>query len=248
VGLLDLNVRHATRLQLGPLMASRADKQISFLTEAVVGMPLGHNISPDVMPRLYKKLWALPWDNARKAVFWLLSFNGLPTAERMHMEDQVCECGAPLPGRAHHFWDCPVAQAVRGEIERGLNHNGGGPYALNRHHVWLCHHPECPGLHDGVWMVVCLAALLAMHKGMKVLTRWRLFGDGRAAGRPPPPASQRVAAASRVARATFWDYVADFLSLGLAPVTWTSEITEAHPFIHLCTLAAGGRGLRLHRV
>ena len=90
-----------------------------------------------------------------------------------------------------------------------------------------------------------------MHKGMKLLTCWRLHGTGGACQReqrPPPPAAQRIAAASRVAQASFWDYVQDFLSLGLAPVTWTAEVTVGHPFIQLHQQAGGGRSLRLHKV
>jgi hypothetical protein len=250
VPLAKMKVKQATQLQLGPILERRADKQLSFLTEACVSMPQGHNISPDSLPPLYKKLWALPWDNSRKVIFWQLTLDGLPTAQRLHQGGESCACGALGPGRAHHFWDCPVAAAVRGEVERGLNH-GGGQYSLLRHHVWLCRLPSRPGLHYGVWLVVCLSALLAMHKGMKLLTRWRLHGHGGARQRdqpPPPPEAQRIPVASRVAKASFWDYVQDFLSLGLAPVTWTAELTAGHPFIQLHQPAVGGRTLRLHKV
>lgn len=250
VPLAKMKVKQATQLQLGPLLASRAAKQMSFLEEACVSLPLDHNISPDNMPPLYKRLWELPWDNSKKVVFWLLSLNGLPTAERLHQEGESCACGVQVPGRAHHFWDCPVATAVREEIEKGLN-NGGGHYSLLRHHVWLCMRPPWPGLHVGVWQVVCLSALLAMHRGMKLLTHWRLHGNGAARQRdqrPPPPVAQRVAAASRVAKASFWDHVQDFLGLGLAPVTWCAEVPVGHPFIQLHQPAADGRSLRLHKV
>ena len=246
VGLEQLKVKQATKLQLGPLLEDRAAKQVSFLSEAVAALPQGHNISPDCMPRLYKQVWQLPWDNKKKQVFWLLTLNGLPTAERLHKEEEACSCGAQMPGRAHHFWECPVAAAVRGEIERALNHTGG-QIGVQRDNVWLLSPPHSPGLHRGVWLVVCLAAMLAMHKGMRLLTRWRLHrpGDNE---RAPPPAPRRIAAASRVATASFWDEIQDFLSLGLSPATWVSELTQQHPFIKLTTLPCGERKLALNRV
>lgn len=249
VGLSQLKVKQATKLQLGPLMEARAVKQMSFLSEAVVGMnmPLGCNgISPDSLPPLYKQLWGLPWDNKKKVVYWLLTHNGLPTAERLGKTEETCYCGVQMPGRAHHFWDCPVALAVRGEIERALSHNSRH-VDIERHHVWLMHTPPCRGLHRGVWLVACLSALLAMHTGMRLLTRWRLH-TAQEHERAPPPEDERIGAASRVAIASFWDELQDFISLGLAPATWISEITNQHPLIKVSTRAGGERKLALHKV
>jgi hypothetical protein len=213
-------------------------------------MPVGHVTTADFMLPIFRKLWALPWDNNRKEVYWRLTLDALPTAARMHQQGEACNCGVRTPGRAHHFWDCPVAVAVRSEIERGLNH-GGGQYSLDRHHVWLCVPPGRPGLHEGVWQVVCLAAILAMDKGRKLLTKWRMEGDLGAhhnGPRPPPPLPQRIPAASRVATTTFWDYVQDFICLGMAPATWVADITNTHPYIKLHQTTAGERKLRMNKV
>ena len=250
VCLLKLKVKLATRLQLGPLLQARGEKHAAFLQEACISWPAGHGTTPAFMLPIFKKLWALPWDNNRKEVYWRLTLDALPTAARMHMQGEPCNCGVMMPNRAHHFWDCPVALAVRNEIERGLNH-GGGQHPVERHHVWLCCPPGRPGLHAGVWQVVCLAAVLAMDSGRKVLAKWRLEGDlgaHRNGARPPPPLPQRVPAASRVAKAAFWDYVQDFVCLDMAPATWAADITTTHPFIKLHQTAAGDRKLRLHKV
>ena len=250
VGLAQLKVKLATRLQLGPLLEARADKHVAFLTEACVSMPAGHGISPDSMLALFKKLWALPWDNKRKVAYWRLTLDALPTAARRHAQGEPCNCGVMMPDRAHHYWDCPVARAVRQELSRGLNH-GGGQYPLQRHHVWLCRRPSRPDLHAGVWMVVCLAAVLAMDQARKLLDKWRLAGGQGAhyAGpRPPPPLPGRIPAACRVAKAAFWDFVQDFVSLGLAPAPWVADIAPGHPFIHTHAPAAGRRVLQLHKI
>jgi hypothetical protein len=165
------------------------------------------------------RLWRLPWENGRKEAFWRLVYNALPTAERLH-RDQPCHCGAAeqRPGRQHHFWACPVARSVVGQIEaaRAVAAAPAPPPApIGQEHLWLARPPS--GMHDGVWGVVCLAAVEAMAHGMRrlagMLLRWRerqqqqlqpppqqpqpryvqltldafLRLEGGAAGAPPPP-------------------------------------------------------------
>jgi hypothetical protein len=96
-----------------------------------------------------------------------------------------------------------------------------------------------------------LAALIAMDKGRKMLVAWRLAADaaqphGRMGGQgaqqqaPPPPLPQRIPIASRVAAATFWDMLQDFVGLGLAPAPWLADVTADHPFLHRVDLPGGG--------
>lgn len=250
IGVQQLRVKVLTSLQMGPILDARADKQVVFMQEACASLSPGHGLSAEDMLPIYRSLWALPWDNKKKEVYWRLALDALPTAARLHLQGEPCNCGVMMPDRAHHFWDCPVAMAVRGEIERALN-SAGGQYNLQRHHLWLCRLPSRPDLHKGVWMVVCMAALLAMNTGRKCLTKWRLEGGQGATGggtRRPPALSRRIAAASRVATAAFWDQVQDFLSLGLAPAPWVADIPVGHPFIQLHTTAGGSRALQLNKV
>ena len=62
------------------------------------------------------RVWDLRWDNLRKEKALLLVHDGLPTAQRVHLVKTnpgiACACGSPNPGRAHCFWECPVARAV----------------------------------------------------------------------------------------------------------------------------------------
>ena len=251
-----MRVRQATRAQLGPLLAARGEKQVAFLQEAYAGAaPSPAQLDAASLYPVFQQLWSLPWENSRKEVYWRLTLDGLPTAARMHQgEGEPCNCGTRLPGRPHHFWECPVAQAVVGELQRVI-----GPQApqLSRAQVWLLQAPQ--GIHGGVWGVVCLAAIIAMEKGRKLLTKWRLAG-GQAGGaqqgarrgagqqRPPPPLAQRLPAASRLAVATIWDCLQDFVGLGLAPAPWVAEVAADHPFLHSVAQPGGGHALRLHRV
>jgi hypothetical protein len=117
------------------------------------------------------QLWHLPWENGRKEVFWRLAYDALPTAARMH-RDQPCECGSgPRPDRHHHFWACPVAQAVVAAVQAALAAAAPPPAEqpapLLPANIWLARAP--PGLDARVWGVVCLAAVEAMNRGRRSL-------------------------------------------------------------------------------
>ena len=60
--------------------------------------------------------------NDMKEDFWRLFHNGFPTAGRLHASEQRCGagCSAVSPGRMHHFWECPVAQAVVAVLTDGF--------------------------------------------------------------------------------------------------------------------------------
>ena len=120
-----------------------------------------------------KRLWRLPWENCRKEPFWRLIYDAFPTAARMHLPDP-CICGGAPADRQHHFWDCPVARSVVGAISAALHGQpaataaaaaGGAPPALPQRSIWLAAPP--PAVHEGVWSVVCLAAVEAMDHGRR---------------------------------------------------------------------------------
>ena len=85
----------------------------------------------------------------------------------------MCVCGPVAGGqppcRRHHFWDCPVAQAVVGVLQQQLA--GWFSDALQPQHVLCMVCPVvvgvagAPALHKGVWRVVCLAAINTMDEG-----------------------------------------------------------------------------------
>jgi hypothetical protein len=165
-----LTVSHACAMLMRPIEERRVARWKEFLAE-VYGQ---HGMSADgdvvrvsQLLKLFKHLWKLGWHNQRKVVFWRLCVNGLPFSDRFHT-GKSCVCtnnGADCPGRLHHFWHCDAAQAVIGEMQRGMQCST----ALQRRHVWLMEVPEEVeerfNNSDAVrqaWRVVCLAAVEAM--------------------------------------------------------------------------------------
>lgn len=70
---------------------------------------------------------------------WRLPMDGVPLAGNSHISVGVeaCGCGtfggahgAPCSLRAHHFWECAVAQAVREQIDNAL------PASITRRQLW----------------------------------------------------------------------------------------------------------------
>ena len=152
IGLSALTVKPATQLQLQPVFDAREAKHMAFLSEACHGLGVAQHAQPKDLRCLLKVLWSIPWDNQCKEFFWRFTVDGLPTAARMHMLGEPCAvCDHLAPDRGHHYWECPVAQAVVQELQRVLAGIGGEP--LRRDHVWLARRPS-PHLYRGVWVVV----------------------------------------------------------------------------------------------
>lgn len=204
-------------------------------------------------------LWRLLWGNQRKDVLWRLSLMGVRGAGGHDVcMGGACACGWDVPAgardspeaaravgapaqRAHAFWSCPVAQSVVAAVQGALPLPAGG--ALHCCHLWLCITPH-PRVQQGVWDVVCLAALNAMQTGRKLL--WKLGrerGEALAAGGvqltlqqawgvgpAPPTVLQR---AQRAAVAHFWANVQDFVQLHRVPTRWEvgARLPSNHPFI-----------------
>lgn len=185
VPVASLTVKKATALQLGPLVELRAQYRNDFVDAVALpvvrGNPAEVAVCRGAVVAAQKSLWRLRWDNHFKEVFWRLVFNGLATAERMHMQGVGCVCGPVVggqPGRRHHFWECPVAQAVVGIMQQQLV--GWMSGALQPHHVLCMRCPEPvpsaggapgPAVHKGVWRVVCLAAINAMDSGRRAANK-----------------------------------------------------------------------------
>ena len=193
VPVAKLTIRAGTALQMGEVWRLRAEAHAGFVAAAT-----GAVVS-DVTPRHLAALrgalgraWAIKWENQHKEVLWRMTVQGVRgVAAHGVPTTHPCPCGG-LPAGAcaaeamqHHFWSCPVAAAVVGELQRGLGAGEGGlgpgEPALGREAVWLLQPPLRPGgqqqprrLHGGVWTVVCLAALTAMDSGRRALVAMHL--------------------------------------------------------------------------
>jgi len=247
VTLSSMSVKEATALLVAPVVASRQAKHQAFLQLAAAHPLPPFQSAPTYreLTNIFSRLWNIPWDNHRKEFFWRFSLDGIPTAARMHMVGASCACGVVAPDRAHHYWDCPIAQAVLAEIKSNLP--AYVATSLHRVHVWLARVPVCtPALHKQVWLVVCQAALLAMDKGRRVFTAIQL-GSSQPSASAALPSDLQLLIAQRVAVTTFWDMLADFAGLRLYPPDWLVQVQAHHPFLGVMQGVDGSRRLVLHR-
>jgi hypothetical protein len=64
---------------------------------------------------------------------------------------------------------------------------------------------------------------------------------------PALPAQQRLVMASKVAVATVWDMLHDFVGVGMCPPAWLLEVGPGHPFLHVVHDAHGEACLQVNR-
>ena len=232
---LTLTVRAATKLLLTDATASKTASMAAYAALALE-LPLEHSdaLAAQVQNML-ARIWRLPWDNKRKEPLWRLVHDGLPTSEKLSSSHprpgarppQPCSCcGAPRPGRAHHFWSCPAAQALVGCLS---THAG---QQLTRAHLWLARPP--PSIHQGVWDAVCVAAVSALDSA-----RRRGYALAHPTGPPATPSLNHIlSTTSRHAILLFWELLADFSTISTLPPSWASVGPE-HLFLRSvdrCTL------------
>jgi len=125
--------------------------------------------------RVLRRWWKLRVPNEHKEPAWRLTLDAFPTAQRMHSGTPCVACGVTEPGVQHHCWECPVAGAVRAEIEGQLRAHRvgeGTPWlaadrGLQCAALWMGVLP-CPQLHRMVWDMVCLAFIGVVDYGRRV--------------------------------------------------------------------------------
>jgi hypothetical protein len=62
----------------------------------------------------------------------------------------------------HHFWDCPVTQAVVATLTSALP---AGSHPLTRPQIWLLQSPA--GVYAAVWPAIAALALYVMERGRR---------------------------------------------------------------------------------
>lgn len=102
-----------------------------------------HIYLPPVTSVLHR-WWNLRVANMYKEAAWRLTLNAFPTAPRMGLHTPCVVCGALSPDVEHHFWSCPVAVAVRREIESQLLIFGLLPscFLIPCFAIWLARPPH----------------------------------------------------------------------------------------------------------
>jgi hypothetical protein len=226
---LDLDVKSGTRLQLGPAWRERGARLRAFYVEA--GAPVAGvsaDEQEDAVRAWLNSVWALRWDNHRKEAVFRLALDAVHAVRFQQLTGASCACGAVGQGRAHAFWDCPVAAAVVSAIRSQLPQGS----VLRREHLWLGRPPAGP-LDRGVWEVVAVAAIAAMLSGLKLLLAWaRASGVwGGVRRRPPPRVDQRAGLAARQAVVAFWAFLQDFAVVQRGPKQWVEGLPLSHPFL-----------------
>ena len=229
-------VRALTSLLMAPAAARRAAEHASFCRLAL-GLHTGGTASVLRFRGALRQAWRLPCPGVVKEPLWRLAIDAIPGGR---FQPWCCPCGGAdgcRQPRLHTFWECPVAQAVCDQLQLGL---GRAPI---RAAVWLLSPPAGSDVHEGVWVLVCLAAVAAMEHGRARLwalrTAARRAGGGGLgpAGGPLPPAV--VSGVGRSAAAHFWHTLHDFVMAGPSVLPhW--ELPQGHPFV-----APAGGGLRV---
>jgi len=251
-----LSVKSGTSLQLKEAFSKQLAARTAYVESALSldpgPSPVASSSLVSVFLASLKALWSLSFDNVHKEPLWRLSVNGIRGAGGHGIPSpHPCPClwSAPPAGgavsvadrasacRAHSFWSCPVAVAIRSELEHCLHLSPG---SLPCSALWLLRAPV--GVpHQGVWEVVGAAAIAAMSYGRKLLIRLhlgreplphgqtRLTDFGFTIGGLRPSVLQR---ASRKAVAWFWCILQDFVSgQDGVPPSWGPGPTVSHPFM-----------------
>ena len=213
-----MTTRVATDLQMDRVYEAVALRHEAFAVEA-----RGGPVDPAVVEELkatLARLLVLKWENEYKEVMWRLLLNGFPGFS-MHAvrgaQAARCPCGDTMStgDRLHHFWECPIAQSLRTELEAesGLS--------LARRNLWLLE--PLAGMNSLVWDVVCLSAVHALEHGRRWLYRSRA-----------ELAVENNVATLNIIRiqviAKFWGGLHSFAALGVAPKGW-HRVPIDHPFL-----------------
>jgi hypothetical protein len=244
----SLTVALATKIQsLDSLLAIEARHgDFSFKIQALdAGLPPGR--PPPQVRTVLRRWWRLRVPNVYKEAAWRLTLNAFPTAARMHGSTaQGCAaCGTPNPDFGHHFWLCPVALAVRQEIEGQLRATQppmlAADSSISCAALWMGVAPH-PGLIRIVWDMVCLAAVHAMNVGR--CTAWAVSHAENGAALPFL-AVERIA--SRAAIVAMWDVLADFAATAVIPRAARGYRLTQQPFLAWHAVVTRGNGLRVIR-
>ena len=179
---------------------------------------------------MVQQAWRAPVDGRVKEIFLRLAVNGVNAAGGGRITFAApCACGwAAAPGshshvhREHAFWECPVAQAVRLQLQTSMPPR----VAVQRRHVWLLSSPDAEHCTAQVWQVVAMVALLAMERGRATLwSARRQLQHGEL-----PAEADPLQVARRHAVGRFWVLLMDVAATTTRLEDWPG-VGEQHPFL-----------------
>ncbi|GIL42183.1 hypothetical protein Vafri_245 [Volvox africanus] len=241
VPIYGLTVRQATQLQNGPALEQRQQLMAAFVQEArgVVGAT-AHIDPENEVNRFHTtlaRLWSdVRWENKNKETLWRLAVDGVPLPGNTHlsrMPPQPCGCGTfggpnspPSSPRLHHFWECPIAQAVRDQIDRHLPPSATTEGGMGRHHLWLIQAP--PGCDQAPWDVIAMAALSSMEHGRHCL-RAAIRGQRQMETMDPRQPHPSPQPQTRVEQGPRQRVITDFFRQSGNPLVQEEEANDTQP-------------------
>jgi hypothetical protein len=237
--LCELTVALATRLQQLTAHDAIAPRHAAFLMNVCTLDALPAHTQLPTVQSVLSRWWRLRVANTYKEAAWRLTLDAFPTAQRMHNNTPCAACGALGPGVTHHFWSCPVAAAVRHEVESQLIAFGFLPAGANLpcSAIWLACKPHV-GMHRLVWDMVCIAVIHAFERGRRAA--WAVSDQLSV-----PVLVEQVAMRSAVA--AFWEALADFAATTKVPSCMRTAALTHQPFLFLHVVLVRGSGLRVVR-
>jgi hypothetical protein len=237
-----LTVRIATQLQLAHTAKRRQQLQAEYEREAREEplLPAGAGAMaepPTSLPATQARLWReLRWEKSNLETLWRLAVDGVPmqgNCHLRHLQQEPCGCGGhggtvvpTVTPRAHAFWECPVAVAIRGQISAQLS------TPVTRQQLWLVEPPG--GVEGCVWDVVAPAALTAMEKGrahLRAIKRAEAAGGGGAPGAIQQAGMPPLARAVARAETGLWATLEGFAALGKPRGKGWRTVGPNHPFL-----------------
>jgi hypothetical protein len=236
--LQSVTVKTATAFYLHPVHLARAVKHKVYITSAVQSQRLTRQTLEHRHAQLMATLaavwkWRLP--NQHKEILWRLAVDGVAGAKSSI--SWVCGCGQHPPDmRAHYFWDCIVAHTVI-DLVQDVVTSFAPDAEVRRTNIWLLHPPPGFQCHITVWRGVCLAALNAMDRGRRVISKallsWRT-SQPNAQAQPPSIAlhGQWIQVACDRAVQAFWREMSTFVHyLNACDPGKGPELGADHPFV-----------------
>lgn len=234
----DLTVAVATRLQRLTALDAIAPRHAAYLNSVrtLDGLPASTQLP--AVQLVLSRWWKIRVANTYKEAAWRLALNAFPTAQRMHLTTGCAACSVVGPGVEHHFWTCPVAVAVRREVESQLRafHMLAAGATLPCSALWLACAPHID-MHRLVWDMVCIAAIHAFDLGRRAA--WAVSHRLSV-----PVLVEQVAV--RAAVGAFWDALADFAATARVPSRCRNQLLTRQPFVAWHTVLRGN-GLRVIR-
>jgi hypothetical protein len=207
-----------------PPIQGRRDRLLQYValaegTENCYQSQTNANTATAAVYNMFKRAHNLRWNNKYKEPLWLLVYNTLPTAARLH-QDELCGCcGALRPSIKHHFWDCIAAQTLMEQLQAISNKQ------ITQDNIWLAR--PMNEISSSVWIVVCVAVVAALDSARRLAYKCT---HPKRESTAIPPLNERTQLVTKHATTLFWELLADFVAVNPSP-PWAKDLSSTHPFL-----------------